>query len=179
MVRRGRRQFDKTGCIHFITTTVTGFEKVFVNDRYYDILLDNLRFYLNKYNSTLFGFVFMPNHIHLIVFIREGKSVSDFMRDFKKYTSVKIKELQIADGKNDILRKLTKSNGDGYSLWMDRFDSIPVQSDHILTTKLDYVHFNPVKAGLAKEMTDWKYSSARNYYNDDQSLIYVSTDWSV
>ncbi|KXK48707.1 MAG: hypothetical protein UZ05_CHB002002007 [Chlorobi bacterium OLB5] len=41
------------------------------------------------------------------------------------------------------------------------------------------MHNNPVKAGLVKEMTDWKYSSAKNYYLEDHSVIYVSTDWSV
>jgi putative transposase len=181
MVRRGRKQFENIGTTYFITTTVINFLKLFSKkDDYYDILIDNLRFYINKYNITLLGYVLMPNHLHLLILIPEGRSVSDFMRDFKKYTSLKIKEKLIKDGKSMIIDKLRNLSGTGnFKLWMDRFDSIPIGSTHVLETKLNYIHYNPVKAGLVKEMIDWKYSSARNYYLEDHSIIYVSIDWDM
>ncbi len=90
----------------------------------------------------------MPNHIHLLVFIPEVRSVSDFIRDYKKYTSLKIKEKLIDDGKSMIIDKLRNLSGTGnFKLWRDRFDSIPVDSTYVLETKLNYIHYNPVKAG--------------------------------
>lgn len=179
MVLRGRQQFDKLGTTHFITTTVNDFISIFPKHiSFYNILIENLRFYLNKYSSALFGYVLMPNHIHLLLFIPEGKSISDFMRDFKKYTSVQVKDVIIENKMNELLSRLQDKN-DEFSLWEERFDSIPVHSEKVMETKLNYIHNNPVKAGLVKEMTDWKYSSAKNYYLEDHSVIYVSTDWSV
>ena len=60
-----------------------------------------------------------------------------------------------------------------YKLWKDRFDDLIVTSPKVLETKINYIHLNPVRAGLVKEMIDWKYSSARNYYLDDDSLICI------
>lgn len=103
----------------------------------------------------------MPNHVHLVVFVPEKISVSDFIRDFKKYASVEIKRQLISDNKNKIIEKLILAGGiRKYKLWMDRFDSVVIVSDKVMETKVNYIHYNPVKAGLVSEMTDWKYSSA-------------------
>lgn len=42
--------------------------------------------------------------------------------------------------------------------------------------KLNYIHFNPVKAGLVNNMEDWKFTSYRNYLRDDHSIIQIRTD---
>lgn len=99
------------------------------------------------------------------------------MRDFKRFTSKKIKTELIGDGENDLMEKLIVNSGTGnFKLWADRFDCQIITSKKALDTKINYIHNNPVKAGLAKEITDWKYSSARNYYTIDNSLIDVLMD---
>jgi len=175
-----RRQiFDISGSVYFLTTTIIDFTKIFsLNDKYYDILIENLKFYLAKYQSALLAYVLMPHHIHLINYIPKNKNVSDFMRDFKKYTSVSIKEELLKDNFPKIMENLTRLSETGrYKLWMDRFDSVIIENGNVLETKINYIHYNPVRAGLVKEMNDWKYSSARNYYLDDNSVIEVSTNW--
>ena len=44
-------------------------------------------------------------------------------------------------------------------------------SDKMFEQKIDYIHFNPVKKGLVKEIEDWKYSSAADYYSDVKGFI--------
>ena len=44
-------------------------------------------------------------------------------------------------------------------------------------TKLNYIHNNPVKAGLALWAEDYKYSSARDYTNNDHSTLEVNTEY--
>ena len=44
-------------------------------------------------------------------------------------------------------------------------------------TKLKYIHNNPVKAGIVEKPEEFKYSSARNYINDDHSVIKVDTNY--
>jgi len=179
MVLRGRKQIDKLGTTHFITTTVKDFISIFPsNISFFDILIENLRFYLNKYSSTLFGYVLMPIHIHFLLFVPEKNSISDFMRDFKKFTSVQIRDILRQNNTYNLLSQFEDKRGE-FSLWKDRFDSVVVYSEKVMETKLNYIHYNPVKAGLVHTMIDWKYSSARNYYQDDHSVIFVSTDWRV
>lgn len=172
MARRGRSSTNKQPNLHFVTTTVKNFEKIFANDIYCDILINSLKFLLKRTNSRLIAYVIMPSHIHLILDISEGESLSDFMRDFKRFTSKKITETTKELNEKGILDKLTNNFG-GFKIWMDRFDSSVITSISVLETKINYIHNNPVKAGLINEITDWKYSSARNYYADDNSVIEV------
>ena len=175
MGRRGRSYFDKQGHLYFITTTVLDFEKVFsFGNKYYEIVISNLKQQLNQYQTSLYAYVLMPNHFHLIVHTPVGKSLSDFMRDLKKYSSIQIKEELENDGKQEFINILMMKSGfGGYKLWMDRFDDVILYTDKVIQTKVDYIHNNPVKAGLVKMVTDWKYSSARNYYLGDHSVIKV------
>ena len=175
MGRRGRAKFDKFGHFYFVTTTVNCFEKVFsLNDKYYDILIDSLKYQIDEHKANLFAYVLMPNHIHLILHLPEGESLSDFMRDYKRYTSIAIRNELHKDGNIVLINKLINASGHGgFKLWMDRFDDLVLFSDKVFQTKVDYIHNNPVKSGLVKNITNWKYSSARNYYLGDNNIIKV------
>ena len=172
---RGRKEHDKLGNTYFITSTLLGFEKIFtINDKYCDILIDSLKHLIVEHTAGLIAYVIMPNHIHLIISLPEGESISDFMRDFKRHTSSKIREQLTGENKNSIIDKLTSLGGTGkFRLWMDRFDDLIVTTQKVLEIKINYIHNNPVKAGLVENMTDWKYSSARNYYLDGHSVIQI------
>ena len=75
-----------------------------------------------------------------------------------------------------------KSQSAGYSdqkkkFWMPRFDDQVIRTPQMLQTKLEYIHNNPVVAGLAPTQEAYKYSSARNYNLGDHSIIEVNTEW--
>src|SRR5690242_2869621 len=108
MARRGRKDLDKSGNAYFITTTVMNFLNIFsLGDQYYDVVISSLKYLLNEHNGSLIAYVLMPNHIHLILSLPEGESVSDFMRDLKRHTSVKVREFLINENKNSLIEKLT------------------------------------------------------------------------
>jgi REP element-mobilizing transposase RayT len=179
---RNRSLFDKEGNIYFITTTVMNWDKIFsLGDNYNKIVIDSFKHLLNEHQSELIAYVIMPTHIHLIPLMKIGESISDFMREFKKFTSTKIRKLLEEEGYNKIVEQL-RLNANGYKnqtfkFWMDRFDDVIVITENVLKTKVDYIHYNPVKAGLVAKMEDWKYSSARNYMFEDHSVIEVNTKW--
>ena len=50
-------------------------------------------------------------------------------------------------------------------------------SEQFLREKLNYIHGNPVRAGLVENPTRYPYSSCRNYELDDQTLIEIDKDW--
>jgi putative transposase len=174
MSRRLRLDPNEEAYLHFVTTTVVKFRKVFLSKKYCEILVRYLKFMLKKFSAELKAYVIMPSHIHFIVFLPQGKSISSFMRDFKKLTSAKIRQ-QMEKEKNLKLLKILKTDSgiNAYKLWVDRFDDYIITSEHQYEIRINYIHDNPVRAGLVKEMTDWKYSSARNIYLDDNSVIQI------
>ncbi|MEP7145375.1 MAG: transposase [bacterium] len=179
---RNRSLIDKKGNIYFVTTTVMNWEMIFnFGDGYNNIIIDSWKHLLDEHQSELIAYVIMPTHLHLISLMKIGESISDFMRDFKKFTSTKIRQILEVEGHASIVEKL-RINALGYKnqvfkLWMERFDDVIVISEKVLKTKVDYIHYNPVKAELVAKPEDWKYSSARNYIYEDHSIIGVNTSW--
>ncbi len=77
--------------IYFVTFTVVEWVDVFTRSRYADILIDSLKYCIDEKGLQLHAYVIMSNHVHLII-SRNGKpTLSEIVRDFKKYTSMQIK----------------------------------------------------------------------------------------
>ncbi|MEI9912825.1 MAG: transposase [Bacteroidota bacterium] len=73
---------------HFLTFTVCGWIDLFTRKIYRDIILDSFRYAQSEGQLILNAYVIMSNHIHLIGRANEKqkKTLSDIVRDFKKYT---------------------------------------------------------------------------------------------
>ena len=181
MGRRGRSSFAD-GTVYFVTTTVVDFATVFTEDTYCDILIRNIKHYQQRYKFRILGYVIMPSHFHWIVEInRQFGTISDIMRDIKKYSAWDILSALETDGRKDMLRlfriEARKHYDQKRKFWMKRFDDEAMRNAGMLKTKLEYIHYNPVKALLAENPEDYKYSSARNYVHGDHSVMFVDTDW--
>ena len=167
MGRRGRSILGKDGDVLFVTTTVMNFSPVFgLGEHYYLILLNSLKFMLQEHGAHLIAYVFMPSHIHLLLYLPPGEHISDFMRDFKKYTSTRIRQRLENDGQLGYLEKLHRNamnkKAQRFKLWMDRFDDVVITTEKILGIKIQYIHANPIRAGLAEKAEEWKFSRLRS-----------------
>ena len=69
------------------------------------------------------------------------------------------------------------TKGQVFKLWMDRFDDVAVLSDRVMQIKVNYIHMNPVAAGLVLSPEDWEFSSARNYLQMGKTFLEVRTEW--
>ena len=86
----------------------------------------------------------MSNHIHLIWQPQSVFTPANIQASFMKYTAQQLKH------------SLTKNN-------MDALTSLI--SPAVFEQKLNYIHYNPVKAGLCINPEDYRYSSAAFYYD--------------
>ncbi|MDP2041692.1 MAG: transposase [Algoriphagus sp.] len=77
---------------YFLTFQVVGWADVFTRKNYRDFILENLTYSRKKKGLYLYGYVIMSNHVHLVVQQKDGK-LSDWVRDFKKFTSKKLLKL--------------------------------------------------------------------------------------
>lgn len=181
---RGRSAFQDGGRVFFVTTTVVDFGQVFAcGEQYYCLLLDSLKHVLREHGAKLLAYVLMPSHTHLVIAMPSGENISDLMRDFKKFTSTKVRQLLEKDGNNYWLERLrwnaSRISNQRFKLWMNRFDDLVIETEETLKVKIHYIHNNPVRAGLVEKPEDWKFSSARNYIVSKDNIIDIITDWTL
>ena len=158
--------------VHFIKTTVVNWIDVFTRKVYKDVVIDCLDFCIKNKKMILYGYVIMSNHIHLIIQSEEGK-LSDLIRDFKKYTAKKILELIQTNPVSrrewmlERFKKATESHtrNKNYQFWQYGNHAEEIYSDNFMWSKLDYIHMNPVRAGIVEKASHYLYSSAGNYVN--------------
>ena len=164
---------------HFITITVVDWIDIFTRKTYRDIIMNCLDFCIKNKGMVLFGYVIMSNHIHLIVQSKEGK-LSDLIRDFKKFTATQIlKQLQTEpESRRDwILERFAKATethtrNKNFQVWQYGNHAEEIFTLKFMWDKLNYVHLNPVRAGIVEKATHYLYSSASNY-SSGKGLIEV------
>lgn len=172
MSRRNRSFLENYNCF-FVTTTFRNWIRLLISDEQYEIIVDSIAFCLDKYNCELVAYVLMPNHIHLVLFYKDKVEVSGFMRDLKKYTSVKLRQsLERNDKKILEVLKFSK-DGQKFKVWQDRFDAVVIRTNSVLITKVNYIHENPVKKRIVDFADDWKYSSAGFYLKNQNGILPV------
>ena len=93
----------------------------------------------------LHGWVVMPNHVHALATLRGNNTLSGVVHSWKSYTA----------------RQANAVLGLSGAFWSaDYFDRLVRDEEHFAAT-LDYIHWNPVRAGLCTEPGDWPWSSYR------------------
>ncbi len=181
MGQRDRGSYEQYGNLFFVTSTIVGFVEVFKSDSLYDIMVENLKFYQDKGDFTVLAYVIMPNHFHLILKVNGDKSVSECMGNLKRITSRQMTAhlRQVADqGLLDELKTQAKKEPAVDSkVWKPRFDCFMITNEDTLRQKIGYIHDNPVRKGLAGDVTKWKYSSASDYYGENRGTLKVDTEW--
>lgn len=112
----------------------------------------------------------MSNHIHIIL-QSETNKLSDTIKEFKSLTAKKILKTVKTDTENrrDVMLNIFEfevkrhKRNEHYQIW--RHDNHPelIFSNHFLDQKINYIHDNPIKAGIVGQQEDYLYSSARDY----------------
>ena len=167
--------------IYYITTVVYNRLPIFTTASYAIAVIDSLNFYRYKHQYKLLGYVIMPDHLHLLIWLPGTSTISEIMRDLKKFTAVRIIRQAEVENRQEWLTAFTqagtKTGRSQNKVWQDSFWDKIIFSDKILRQKLNYIHRNPVRARLVETVDAYPYSSYRNYLEDDDSLILIDKDW--
>jgi REP element-mobilizing transposase RayT len=122
----------------------------------------------------LFAYVIMPDHIHVLT--NESDTSAKVLRYLKGITAKRILDYLKEHNYQSSLEKLRhqswKRNHE-YSVWQQEKNVLSVFSEAIFMQKVNYIHLNPVRAGLVERAVDYRWSSARIWNHcamDDEPL---------
>jgi putative transposase len=158
---------------HFLTFTICGWIDLFTRLVYRDIVIDAFKFAQKKNHFVLNAFVIMSNHIHIIGRSdeRQPKTLSDIVRDFKKFTHNKM--MPIVESKVESRSQWMTHQFNYYGsinpknekaqIWINNSHPEECFSKEFTDSKINYIHQNPVRAGIVRSPEDYIYSSASNY----------------
>ena len=156
MVRR--RVYDDDKHVHFVTFSCYRRRTFLEPDRAKRIVIGHLGSRLTKHDGLCIGFVIMPDHVHALIWFPETRQLSPFMNKWKDQTSRVLKGLFRSEFGN-----YWAEVPDSDPIWQPRYYGFNIWSRRKAEEKLDYMHGNPVRAGLVEKAVDWKWSSARWY----------------
>ena len=109
------------------------------------LYLGLLKELLGRNHCQLHAYVFMTNHVHLLLTPEREESVSGLMKNLgQRY-----------------VQRINRTYSRSGSLWEGRFRSSIVDSDHYLFRCYRYVELNPVRAGMVRHPLEYEWSSHR------------------
>ncbi len=163
-------KIDNQAGTYYLTLQVIDWVDIFSRKIYRDILIDSMDFCRKEKGLRILAYTIMTNHMHCILNARD-ENLSDILRDLKRFTSTKIlKTIEtIEESRKDWMLKrfefAARSNirSGKHQFWTHENHAEEIYSNKFIIQKMNYIHFNPVRAGWVEKPEDWLYSSARNY----------------
>lgn len=140
---------------YFLTFTIKNWYYIFDRHNRFQIITDSLIYCQKHKQLKIYAYVFMLNHIHLVI---SAPDVIGFVRDFKKFVS---KEMQknIISFEPNILKLFENPKG-GHEFWQSSNMPKMIESEDFLNQKIEYIHHNPVRKQYVNNPEDWIWSSA-------------------
>ena len=155
-----RRAREKSGSgIYHIMLRGINRQRIFEDDEDRKCFINTLQRYKEKSGYTVYAYCLMDNHVHLLM--KEGEE--QLGKVFKRIAGSYVYWYNWKYGRSG-------------HLFQDRFKSEPVEDDAYFVIVLRYIHQNPVKAGICREVGDYEYSSFNEYITRS---IYVDTSFAL
>jgi putative transposase len=166
------------GVPYFYTATITKWQNLLKPDKYKDVIISSLDYLVAKGKIKVFGFVIMPNHIHLIWMMLEKNGKEMPHASFMKYTGHLFLEDLTKNHPQVLPYFEVDSSTRKHHFWQRNSLPIALYSPEVWKQKLDYIHNNPIaeKWKLADLPENYKYSSAKFYLDGIDEFGFL-THW--
>lgn len=174
-----RKSYHTTNRIYFFTATIHKWLPLLAYENNQLLIIDYLKKLCDDGLLTVYGFVLMPNHVHIIWQQNRLNGKETPQGSFLKYTAHEfLKKLKTAG--LSFLYEVVAANKK-HEIWQRDSLSIEIYSRAVAVQKLQYMHFNPVsgKWQLAKDDLEYYYSSARFYENGVDEFGFLTNLYEV
>ena len=161
------------GYVYYLTITVVEWIDVLSRPVYKHLMVNSINYCIVNKGLKVYCWCLMSNHLHMVASAEEG-SLSDILRDFKKFTSKALIQAiqEVPESRREWMLNLFWYAGKNdkkikyYRVWQEGNDAQEIHSNAFLDEKTPStrgIHQNPVKAELVANPEDYLYSSARDY----------------
>ena len=166
----------------YITIVTRNRLPVFRTDEMKQVVCKALNEARNSARLLLFAYVIMIDHLHLLT--SRPSTTSEVLRTLKGVSARRVINYLKENSHHASLAKLQHQDRERnykYSLWQTEKNVLPLFSEGMFMEKVNYIHQNPVRGGLAESVLDYRWSSARIWrgcpledepLSMDQDLIY-------
>ena len=161
----GLQRFQKSGQSHFLTFSCYRRQPKLNNPENYDLFVQCLEDMRRHFAMSIYGYVVMPEHVHLLVDEPHHATLADAIHFLKLSFAKRLRSRKHA----------TESS----SFWQKRYYDRNVRDAQEFTVKLRYLHRNPVERGLVKEPAEWKWSSYRHYALREIGTVEIESVWTA
>jgi len=176
------RHYHNPGDCHELTFSCVRRMQLLTNDPWRQLLAESIDKALLSHGLCLSAYVFMPEHVHLLVWPQDPRvaRVSEFLKTLKLSCSTKIKHRLVA-ARSKLVERLAVVERPGkkvFRFWQEGpgFDR-NLNQPATVQMSIDYIHNNPVKRMLCRRAVDWPWSSARHYYPEAGLAPLPSPRW--
>ncbi len=163
---RGLKRFQESKQTHFITFSCYRRQQRLRPPARCDLFVEKLEQTRRRFALSIYGFVVMPEHVHLLV------SEPDRAR-----LATAIQSLKLAVAK--MVPKLRVEPGEPARFWQSRYYDRNERDYEEFVEKLRYIHRNPVKRGLVKRPEGWPWSSFRHYATGEVGVVEIESEWTA
>jgi putative transposase len=146
------KRYQASGHTHFVTFSCYSRRPHLNNDPariHFEETLETLRI---RHRFELYGYVLMPEHVHLLLSEPQAHPLSTTL---------------------SVLKRLTSRGHKPF--WQVRYYDFNVFTTGKHREKLKYMHRNPVARGLVENPEDWPWSSFRHYLTGERARVHITS----
>jgi putative transposase len=152
------KRYHAEGHYHFLTFSCFRRFRYLGDDRSRTVFLDMLETLRERHRFFVFGYVLMPEHVHLLLSEPSLQRLDNTLRVLKGQTSKLLKDSRA-------------------QFWQTRYYDFNVFTQAKFVEKLRYIHRNPVTRGLVEKPEDYPWSSFRHWATGERGHVEIESHW--
>lgn len=130
-------------------------QPIFLASEDYEKYLEVVKHYKKKYGFSLYAYCLMPNHVHLIIEVKNPQDLAKIMQGLTQTYAIWF---------NKKYQKVGR-------LWQGRFKSLVIEKDRYLLDCLKYVELNPLRAEIVTRPGDYLWSSWKERMMESETAV--------
>ncbi len=175
--------FEK-GHIYHVYNQGNNRQKIFFSKKNYNYFLNKMEMHITPY-ADIIAWCLMPNHFHIMIYIINP----EIPNPTNKHKQISLNH-SLGIMLSSYTRAINRQNNTSGSLFRNKTKAIcitesknitasfyntvfgmVIEDRNYLTTCFNYIHNNPVNAGLATKKEDWEFSSYKDYINQNHNSL--------
>ncbi len=166
--------------LYFVTGTIVGWKRLFLENRFQEIVLGSLQWLRRNHRMQLYAFVLMPHHVHFICKPNGGNTISQVLQTFGSYTSHEFLRTLRAQKRDALLHFFhgyaSRNRGKEQHQFWQKIQAKNIFTRVFLHQKLEYIHNNPMVKHWNLATNRWEYELSSACFYDQGAAPIIPVD---